>query len=249
MIEAGFESDKGKTRELNEDACLVVPQEQFYVVCDGVGGSNCGEVASRTAVSCIAEYVRKNRFSDIKDETELAVKLEECVNEVNDSIRSIAKEFRDSRGMATTLVICYIRGQKAYFVNIGDSRAYIKRGSLLQITEDHSYVNTLIKLGVIGPDEAKSHERGNVITRALGAEDSVRPDYYQTDLEEGDVIILCTDGLYNEVSEEQIDGMIETRPDMKTLAKDLVDAANEAGGKDNITVVCLNNRREALNGQ
>lgn len=250
MITAGFASDKGITRKNNEDACLVMPQDQLYVVADGVGGNSSGEVASRSAVTCVAEYVRKHDFGSITDETELAASFEECVSEVNRNILSISREFPDSRGMATTLVICYVKNDKAYFVNIGDSRAYIKRGSsLFQVTEDHSYVNTLLKLGVITPDEAKYHERGNVITRALGADERVRPDFYQTDLEDGDVILLCTDGLYNEVGEDEMCELINTRPDMKTLAQDLVEQANEAGGKDNITVVCLNNRREAADGQ
>ncbi len=250
MIKANFASDKGITRKNNEDACLVMPQDQLYVVADGVGGNNSGEVASRAAVTCVAEYVRKHDFAKIEDEIDLAAAFEECVSEVNRSILSIASEFPGSRGMATTLVICYVRDDKAYFVNIGDSRAYIKRGSsLFQVTEDHSYVNTLLKLGVITPDEAKYHERGNVITRAVGAEEHVRPDFYQTDLEEDDVILLCTDGLYNEVTEDEMCELINTRPDMKTLALDLVEQANRAGGKDNITVVCLSNRREAADGQ
>ena len=250
MIEANFASDKGITRRNNEDACLVMPQDRLYVVADGVGGNNSGEVASRAAVTCVADYVRRHDLSKIEDETELAASFEDCISEVNASILSIAREFPDSRGMATTLVICYINDNKAYFVNIGDSRAYLKRGSsIFQVTEDHSYVNTLLKLGVITPDEAKVHERGNVITRAVGAEENVRPDFYQIDLDEGDVILLCTDGLYNEVTEDEMCELIDTGHDMKTLALDLVEQANSAGGKDNITVVCLKNRREAADGQ
>lgn len=250
MIEAGFASSKGMRRKLNEDACLVMPKEQIYVVCDGVGGSNCGEVASKTAVTCVADFARRNDFAGVSDESKLAVLFEECVSEINNAILEIAGESPVSRGMATTLVVCYVKDNKAYFVNIGDSRAYIKRGSsIFQVTEDHSYVNTLVKLGVITPEQAKGHERGNVITRALGAEENVRPDFYQTDLEDGDVMILCTDGLYNEVGEDDMCEMIKTHSDMKELADDFVTAANDAGGRDNITVICLKNRREALDGQ
>ena len=244
MIEAGFESDKGIVRDQNEDACLILPSEHVYVVADGVGGNNSGEYASKMAVSCVADYVRENQLAQMEDEVDLADYLKKCISEVNSNIFATSKELVESRGMATTLVICFIREDKAYFVNIGDSRAYIKRGSsIFQVTEDHSYVNTLVKMGVITPDEAKDHERGNIITRAIGAEKTVQGDFYQTDLEENDVIILCTDGLYNEVSEEKMSRYIEEHESMKELASCLVQAANDAGGKDNITVVCLRNTK------
>lgn len=250
MIEAGFESDKGRMREQNEDACLILPSQQVYVVADGVGGNNSGEYASRMAVSCVADFIRENDLAKAADEGNLAEVLRRCINEVNRTIFVTAREFEGSRGMATTLVICFIREDKAYFVNIGDSRAYIKRGSsIFQVTEDHSYVNTLLKLGVITPDEAKDHERGNIITRAIGAEANVQADLYQTDLEDGDVILLCSDGLHNEVSEDRIAEMISESDSMKELASGLVREANEAGGKDNITVVCLKTGREARDEQ
>ena len=250
MIEAGFESDTGRMREQNEDACLILPSQQVYVVADGVGGNNSGEYASRMAVSCVADFIRENNLAKAADEGSLAELFKRCINEVNRAIFVTAREFEDSRGMATTLVICFIREDKAYFVNIGDSRAYIKRGSsIFQVTEDHSYVNTLLKLGVITPDEAKDHERGNIITRAIGAEASVQADLYQTDLEEGDVILLCSDGLHNEVGENKMTEMINESGSMKELASDLVREANEAGGKDNITVVCLKIGREARDEQ
>ena len=142
--------------------------------------------------------------------------------------------------MATTLVICHVRGTKAYTVNVGDSRAYLKRGGqLYQLTEDHTYVQSLVRLGVITRDEAKVHTKGHYITRAMGAEENVEADYYQTELEEGDVIILCTDGLYNEVSEERINQMINTAAGMQDLAERMVDEANLSGGSDNITVICI----------
>ena len=246
MIEAGLASDKGMIRENNEDACLVLPAEHVYVVADGVGGNNSGEYASKTAVSRVAEYIREHNFADISDENQLAELLRQCINEVNKTIFTTARELPESKGMATTLVVCLIRNQRAYFVNIGDSRAYLKRGSsIFQVTEDHSYVNTLLKMGVITRDEAKSHARGNIITRAIGAEANVQGDLYQTDLEEGDVIVLCTDGLHGEIGEDKLNKIIEAEKDkgMKELAEKLVSAANAAGGNDNVTVVCLRNMK------
>ena len=250
MIEAGLASDKGKVRENNEDACLVLPADQVYVVADGVGGNNSGEYASKTAVTSVAEFIRENDLSNVSDENDLAVLLRQCINEVNKTIFTTARELPESKGMATTLVICLIRNEKAYFVNIGDSRAYLKRGSsIFQVTEDHSYVNTLLKMGVITRDEAKDHVRGNIITRAIGAEANVQGDLYQTDLEEGDVIVLCTDGLHNEVGEEKMNKIIESEKGMKELAEELVDVANDAGGADNVTVVCLKYRKGARDEQ
>ena len=250
MIEAGLASDKGRVRENNEDACLVLPAEQVYVVADGVGGNNSGEYASKTAVTCVAEFIREKELGNVSDETELATLLHQCINEVNKTIFTTARELPESKGMATTLVICVIRNERAYFVNIGDSRAYLKRGgSVFQVTEDHSYVNTLLKLGVITREEAKDHARGNIITRAIGAEANVHGDLYQTDLEDGDVIMLCTDGLHNELTEDQINTVITAEKGMKELAHELVCKANEAGGGDNVTVVCLKYRKGAHNEQ
>lgn len=250
MTEAGFDSDKGRMRDHNEDSCLILPSQQIYVVADGVGGNNSGEYASRMAVSCVADFIREKDLSEAADFDQLCDLFKECVDEVNRAVFATAREFEESRGMATTLVICFIREDKAYFVNIGDSRAYIKRGGeLIQVTQDHSYVNTLLKMGVITRDEAIGHERGNIITRAIGAEASVEADYYQQDLADGDVILLCTDGLHNEVSEEEMINIIDESGSMKELAPALVGKANEAGGKDNITVVCLRVRREAADEQ
>lgn len=240
MVFVGFQSDKGKSRTNNEDACFVLPKENVYIIADGVGGNNAGEVASKTAVTKVAEYIKANPIEESWDGDRLKKYLNACVNDVNDSILAVAEQFPENSGMATTLIICYVGDSKAYFVNIGDSRAYIfRKDELFQLTEDHTYVNTLIKMGAITQEEAKSHRGGHVITKAMGAEKNVEADYYQTDILEGDVVILCTDGLYGEISEEEMCRMIHGEKDMSILAKSLVAAANKAGGSDNITVVCL----------
>ncbi|MGI6256843.1 MAG: Stp1/IreP family PP2C-type Ser/Thr phosphatase [Anaerovoracaceae bacterium] len=240
MVFVGFQSDKGKSRSNNEDACFVMPKENIYVVADGVGGNNAGEIASKTAVTRVAEYIKANPIQSVGEGSELKEYLKACVDSVNDSILTLAGQFPENSGMATTLIICYIHEKKAYFVNIGDSRAYIfRKNELFQVTEDHTYVNTLVKLGAITHEEARSHRGEHVITRAMGAEKDIEADYYQTHVQEGDVIVLCTDGLYGEVSEAEMCKMIEKEKDMSILAKSLISAANKAGGSDNITVVCL----------
>lgn len=240
MICAGFKSDIGMKRKNNEDSCFIMPREQVYMVADGVGGNNGGETASGMAVSTIAENIKKRNPAAVKKEQEVIDILKDCVELANRKIINFAKEHPENAGMATTIVMCCIRDEKAYFANAGDSRAYIARGGeLFQITEDHSYVNTLIKKGAISPKEAMSHEKRNMITKALGAEDQVGADYYQTDIMHGDVIILCTDGLHSEVPEKEMCMAIKETDDMSALAAQLVKMANNHGGRDNVTAVCL----------
>ncbi|MGI6721794.1 MAG: Stp1/IreP family PP2C-type Ser/Thr phosphatase [Anaerovoracaceae bacterium] len=240
MIKSGFKTDRGRQRDHNEDACLTMDEAHVYMVADGVGGNTAGELASSTAVSYVADFVRNNPLDEVVNVEELGKILHICLQGVNETIIKLTRDHPEFTGMATTLVLCYIRGKTAYFVNVGDSRAYIQRGStLFQITEDHSYVNTLVKLGVITRDEARGHRKGNVITKAMGAGDQVEADFYQTGIEDGDILLLCTDGLYGELKEKYVSDMIRDNSDMQVLADLLVDKANEAGGKDNITAVCI----------
>ncbi|MCI2062578.1 MAG: Stp1/IreP family PP2C-type Ser/Thr phosphatase [Eubacteriaceae bacterium] len=240
MIEVGQKSDKGRLRSNNEDSLITIPEQNVFGVADGVGGNNAGEVASSTAVRDLAQYLETHPISDCGDENELGAYLKECIDRINSDVFLLGRNDSRHKGMATTFVMCYIRDLTAYVVNVGDSRAYIRRGSeLFQITEDHTYVNSLVKLGVISRDEARSHTKGNVITRAMGAEADVEADFYNTGIEDGDTILLCTDGLYGEVEDEKINEIMDNTENMDELAENLVNAANEAGGKDNITVVCL----------
>ncbi|MEG0156870.1 MAG: SpoIIE family protein phosphatase, partial [Anaerovoracaceae bacterium] len=175
-----------------------------------------------------------------KDDLWLGEYFKKAIQRANGDILELSKEKKENRGMATTFLMCYLVEDKAYFINVGDSRAYLFReNELFQLTEDHTYVNSLVKLGVITQEEAKDHKKGHVITRALGAEKFINADFYQTNLVEGDVLLLCTDGLYGEVPEEELCKMIIKEKNMSKLAKLLVNEANELGGRDNITVVCL----------
>ena len=240
MIFAGFKSDRGKRRQNNEDSCFVMPKEQVYIVADGVGGENGGETASSLAVSSIAQCVKEKKLHKMKDQEEICFTIKECVEFANRKIINYAQKHEENIGMATTLVLCCIKDDKAYFANAGDSRAYIFRGGeLFQITEDHSVVSTLLKKGAISQEEAARHENKNMITKALGAENQVNADYYQTDIKPGDVVLLCTDGLYNEVPEDEIKMAIKEIDNMNNLAEILIKMANYHGGGDNVTAVCL----------
>ncbi len=240
MNSIGFKSSKGIKRSKNEDACFVMPKEQVFMVADGVGGNNSGELASRTAVTSVADYIKFYPLDEVTQEDQLRTYFEDCIAKANRDIMLLADKHEKNRGMATTLIVCHIRENKGYILNVGDSRAYVFRGEeLFQITEDHSYVNSLVKLGVITEKEAKGHQKSHVITRALGAEEMIEADFYQTNLREDDILLLCTDGLYGEMEPEKISKIMKAEPQMTSLAEKLISEANKAGGNDNITVVCI----------
>lgn len=239
MMRFGFKSDRGKVRDNNQDSYFVMPEEGIFLVADGVGGHTHGELASRTAMSDIAAFVRENPISHGAEDELIKQYFCDLTLLVNEHIYTIAGE-QAPRGMATTLVILYIEGDKAHALNVGDSRIYLIRGGVMtQITEDHTFVNTLVKKGIISEEEAKTHPDRNMITKAIGADRTVEPDFYTFDIKENDVIIMCTDGLYNEVSSDTVVQMVNEEDDMRKLCSDLVDRANSNGGGDNITVVSV----------
>ncbi len=240
MIQVGFKSDMGRVRSNNEDAIFILPEQRIYIVADGVGGHNSGELASRTAVSGIAEYVRAHPLAeDAGDETRRDY-FALCLSEVNRKIYQMARGGTDNAGMATTTVLAQITDRKAYVVNVGDSRAYLLRdGRCMQVTVDHTFVNELLREGTITEEEAEVHPKRNMITRALGGEDRICPDFFQFEVFKDDLIILCSDGLYSEVPKEEMVRLALASESMRSLASDLAEAANQNGGHDNISVVCI----------
>lgn len=239
MTQVGFKTDKGKKRDRNEDSLFVMPQENIYIVADGVGGQNSGELASSMAVKIIAEYIKAHPF-DGNDEKEMKRYFLDCLQKANQEIYQAAIQEEENAGMATTFLLLKLAGSHGYVVNVGDSRAYICRdGQIRQITEDHTYVNELLKEGSITKEQAEIHPQKNMITRALGGEEKILPDFYRLEISKNDIIILCTDGLYGEVPLEEICSMAAEASAMSALSKNLVQLANSYGGNDNITVICL----------
>jgi PPM family protein phosphatase len=240
MIQIGFKCNKGLVREKNEDACFVIPSSDVYIVADGVGGNNSGEVASRTAVTEIAGIVTSGELKECREPEEIFGFFASAIEHVNEKIYRMGLENEENRGMATTIVTAYIYKSAAYIANIGDSRAYLFRaGTLNRITKDHTYVNELIDKGVITEEEAETHKQKNVITRALGAERFAEPDFYRLDVSRNDILMLCSDGLYGEVAPERITEILAGEGSMNDICTQLVDEAIRCGGRDNITVVCL----------
>ena len=240
MITIGFKTDKGKKRKDNEDSLFVIPDKKIFIVADGVGGQNSGELASRMTVGYMAQYVCLNPIEDAVTEAQLKTYFKKLFSGANSLVYEKSVSEPGNLGMATTAVLCYIRDDTAYFVNVGDSRAYlIREGRPYQITEDHSFVQTMIREGRLSKEEAEKRDDRNMITRAIGGDEEVHPDFFTLDLFPGDTIILCSDGLHGEVPDETIAALTLTTSTMHELSRMLVDKANDAGGKDNISVVCI----------
>lgn len=241
----GVESDRGKVREINEDSCKVITGKDgvpdTFIVADGMGGHNSGELASRMAVELSEEYLLKFLKPDENEESILAL-ISNMIAEVNKSIYFKAKESEENFGMGTTFIIGILLKGKLYIGHVGDSRVYlVSNGALKRLTTDHSYIEELIKNGSLTREEAQNHPKKNVITRALGCEENVEVDTYSVDINGEDIFILCTDGLTNMLSENEILSIINNNDDPQYSCSELVRIANEKGGEDNITVIIVKN--------
>jgi len=240
-------TDVGRKREHNEDSFRVNERHGLFTIADGMGGHAAGEVASRIAVDVINEFVElSGNDSDITwpFEYDEGVSLEEnriftAIKLANMKIFEVIRERKELEGMGTTLVIMLVEDDKAFIGHVGDSRAYLLRGSdLSQITSDHSWVNEQMKLGVLTRQEAANHPFRNVVTRALGGRDIIKADVTCQKLEPGDMVLLCSDGLNSMLDDEKIrDVLVNNRTDLDATCAALIEAANAAGGDDNITVV------------
>ena len=228
----------GRVRPSNEDAIGISAEHGVYIVCDGMGGAAAGEIASTLAVS---EVLR------LLGERNPAVPLEEAIGEAihvaNEVIHSRAEGDFQLNGMGTTLVGLVTEGRRVLVFNVGDSRCYrLRKRKLEQISQDHSLVEEQVRMGRITPDEALRSPLRNVITRALGTQPSVEPDLFELKAEAGDIFLLCSDGLTGEVPDPQIEALLGANLPLEEICVNLVDAANLAGGHDNIT--CLLVRAE-----
>lgn len=232
-------SDIGKGRNSNQDAFFAAEIENntvFAIVCDGMGGANAGNIASEIAVKTISEYILRS-YRIGMDDTDIEKMLKSACESANIDIYDMALKNPELKGMGTTVVIAVAQNDRVIIAHVGDSRAYLVNDGLKQLTCDHSVVQSLIESGKITVEDAKVHPRKNIITRALGAEENVIIDITNVELKEKESILLCTDGLSNFVSENEIFEIIQKSD--TDVAQRLVDAANASGGGDNITVLLL----------
>lgn len=234
-------TDVGKVRSSNQDSYAagdLTSEVSWAVVCDGMGGANGGNVASEAAVRVISDKLKSGYHIGMNDNS-IKHLLVSAVEAANITLYTMARGNEELQGMGTTVVIAVRNSDTLYLANVGDSRIYVVSDSgIVQITTDHSVVQLMIDKGEISPEEAKDHPKKNVITRALGVDPEVRIDYSQEQLNDGDIVLLCTDGLTNYVDDEDIFEVCKNE-DRYNIADKLVDLANENGGGDNITVVTV----------
>ena len=228
-------SDCGSTRPSNEDAFGVSAEHGVYVVCDGMGGAAAGEIASSMAVNEVLRLLGGRDGASPLEET-----VEEAIRAANEAIYSRAEGNPQLNGMGTTLAGLVAEGRRVLVFNVGDSRCYrLRKRKLKQISLDHSLVEEQVRMGRITPAEALHSPLRNVITRALGTQPSVEPDLFELKAEAGDIFLLCSDGLTGEVPDPQIESLLAADLPLDQICARLVEAANQAGGHDNITCMLV----------
>lgn len=234
-------TDKGHVRDSNQDAYAVgefSDEVVWAVVCDGMGGAAGGNIASALAVKVISDKINVSYREQMRDSS-IKNMLDSALNAANVEVFDMAESKQELKGMGTTVVCAIVKDGQAYIAHAGDSRAYIlKNGEISQITTDHSMVQDLLDKGKITSEQAQNHPNKNIITRAVGVDENIEIDFDQIDLDDNTTLLLCTDGLSNYVSNEEI---LELTSDGKhyAFADRLVNKANENGGGDNITAVVI----------
>ena len=232
-------TDVGQKRKMNQDYVFasegpVGNLPNLFTVADGMGGHNAGDYASSHAVRILVDEIREDAdYNPVKV-------IRHAIEAANTEIRNRAQEDENLRGMGTTMVVATIVDQYAYVANVGDSRLYVIRDGIRQVTRDHSLVQEMVRMGEISEAEARNHPDKNIITRALGAEKTVDVDFFDLKLEKGCTILMCSDGLSNMVEDEKIQEIIsDPEADIDQKGSALLREANQNGGKDNIAVVLV----------
>ena len=237
MISVG-RTDKGKKRSNNQDSIFVSdtpvgPLPNLYIVADGMGGHAAGDFASRYAISVVIDFIRK---STIRSPISL---LKRAFVYASNELYKEAEKDKDKMGMGTTMVAAVVIGKKLYVANIGDSRLYTIDDDIKQITMDHSLVEELIRSGQLERNKGRNHPEKNIITRAMGSREEAMPDFFEIDMEEGDRVLLCSDGLSNMVEDDEIRDIVLDYKDLDDAVSALISKANYYGGNDNISVVII----------
>lgn len=235
-------TDPGRARDNNEDSVAVDEKAALVVLADGMGGYNAGEVASGMATSFIKSELGRwmTEASANASDTDVRRAMDICVDNANRAIFNASNSNPQYAGMGTTLVMAVMREGRILIGHIGDSRAYRYRaGKIAQVTKDHSLLQEQIDAGLITPEQAAYSSNKNLVTRAVGVEDTVLLETHTHELLPGDVVLLCSDGLSDMITDEQIAGVLQSTNDLQEAGIGLIAAANGAGGRDNIAVVLV----------
>ena len=238
MLKAWGMKDIGKCREINQDYIFVSEKPvgnlpNLFLVADGMGGHKAGDLASEYTVAKVQEAVSSSM------QTIPYQILKGAFQYANQRLLEKAGESENYTGMGTTLVAATVKGEEVYIVNVGDSRLYKIGDRIEQITEDHSLVEEMVRMGEISREQARNHPDKNIITKAIGVSDNVEPDYFDTELRKRECLLMCSDGLSNMVPDQQIKEIVDMRTDLESCARELIRAANHNGGRDNIAVVLI----------
>ena len=231
-------TDVGKVREVNQDCVFssigpVGCLPNLFIVADGMGGDKAGDIASRLTVDSVVDKLSKVNSKDY-----ISV-ITDTIIKVNKEVIDKAAESQDYAGMGTTLVVATVFDNILKVANVGDSRLYVVGEDIIQITRDHSLVEEMVINGQLDRADARVDKRKNIITRAIGGESKVEAEMFSVELKPEDKILMCSDGLSNMVDDAEILEIINREPDIEKAARMLIDAANENGGKDNISVVIV----------
>jgi serine/threonine protein phosphatase PrpC len=244
-LEVAGRSDVGRVRPSNEDHYGYDEGLGIFVVCDGMGGHAAGEIASHIAVDSVLDFFRERKPTAddslyLQDAPLGARLLAEAVKKANDAILAYADEHKNTSGMGTTLVAARFENGVFSIANVGDSRIYLFReGQLLQLTEDHSLVMEQVRRGMITMEQARHSSAQNIITRALGTDESTLPDLGEFPAQGGDILLLTTDGVMRHVEDDEIRDILLDLPSLQAACNTLIDAANEGGGEDNATCMLI----------
>lgn len=242
-MEAVGNSVTGITRSNNEDSIYICNEKDkiknLYIVADGMGGHNGGEIASKSAIEFFLEYVNQHADEKIKHE-DLPDLLVGGIVYCNEQVYKKSIENDDLNGMGTTFTCVVIANSKATIAHVGDSRAYLfRKNFLFQITKDHSYVMEMVKQGKISFEEAATHPKRNIITRAVGSALNIEADIFVENLEEDDILLICSDGLSAMVMDNRIQEIIGDSKDLDKILLQLINEANNNGGRDNISAIII----------
>lgn len=238
MLKTFSITDIGRKRTMNQDFVFssetpVGNLPNLFIVADGMGGHNGGGVASAFAVE-VAKKVIESSVETLPRHI-----FEQAICAANSEVRKKSFECEELAGMGTTMVCATCVGDCLQVANVGDSRLYIIDDEIRQVTKDHSYVEEMIRMGGLDRESARTHPKKNIITRAIGAEDSVVADYFTVKLQPGSIVLMCSDGLTNMLEDEEIRMILKGQRDIVEKAEELVKAANNNGGKDNIAVILI----------
>ena len=238
MIKSFSVTDIGRKRKLNQDFVYSSDEPvgnlpNVYIVADGMGGHQAGDYASKCTVETMVREIR-----GCFEKSPIRI-LSKAIRIANDQVRKKAREDESLLGMGTTVVAATCLGKYLQVANVGDSRLYIINEEVRQITRDHSLVEEMVRMGGLDREAARNHPDKNIITRAIGARDTIEIDFFHEELKSGDIVLMCSDGLTNMLEDEEIGRILRSQGTIEERAEELIEAANQNGGRDNIAVIVI----------